>query len=61
MEMEDAPSYYDPRFRVPGNMQIVGPSLSGKTTFLYNLVKDAPCYFREDDGSPCYFQKIVYC
>jgi len=52
---------YDPRFRVPGNMQIVGPSLSGKTTWLYRLERDAPVYFRREDGSPCYFQKIVYC
>ena len=42
-------------------MQIVGPSFSGKTTFLYDLVKDAPCYFRGDDGSPCWFPKILYC
>ena len=52
---------YDPRFRVPGNMQIVGPSLSRKTTWLYRLVRDAPVYFRCEDGSPCYFRKIVYC
>lgn len=52
---------YDPRLRVPGNLQIVGPSLSGKTTWLYHLVRDAPTYFRRTDGSPCYFQKIVYC
>lgn len=25
---------YDPRFQVPGNMQVVGPSLSSKTTWL---------------------------
>ena len=61
MAMEEASPCYDPRLRVPGNMQIVGPSLSGKTTFLYDLVKDAPCYFRGDDGSPCCFQKMVYC
>ena len=52
---------YDPRLRVPGNMQIVGPSLSGKTTWLYRLVRDAPVYFRRADGSPCFFKKIVYC
>ena len=52
---------YDPRLRVPGNMQIVGPSLSGKTTWLYRLVRDAPVYFRRVDGSPCFFKKIVYC
>ena len=46
---------YDPQFRVPGNMQIVGPSLSGKTTWLYHLVRDAPVYFQREDGSPCYF------
>ena len=54
-------STYDPRFRVPGNMQIVGPSLSGKTTWLYRLVRDAPVYFRRADGSPCFFQKVVFC
>lgn len=52
---------YDPRFRVPGNMQIVGPSLSGKTTWLYRLLKDASHYFRLEDGSPCHFQKMLYC
>ena len=59
MAMEEASPCYDPRLRVPGNMQIVGPSLSGKTTFFYDLVNDAPCYFRGDDGSPCCFPKIV--
>ena len=53
--------YYDPRFRVPGNMQIVGPSLSGKTTWLYRLVKDAPSYFRLADGEPCHFHNMLYC
>ena len=52
---------YDPRLQVSGNMQIVGPSLSGKTTWLYRLVRDAPVYFRRADGSPCFFKKIVYC
>ena len=52
---------YDPRFRVPGNMQIVGPSLSGKTTWLYRLVKEAPHYFRLANGEPCHFQKRLYC
>lgn len=52
---------YDPRFRVPGNMQIVGPSLSGKTTWLYKLLKDASHYFRTSDGKPCHFQKMLYC
>lgn len=52
---------YDPRFPVPGNMQIVGPSLSGKTTWLYRVVRDVPAYFRHEDGSPCYFRKVVYC
>ena len=42
-------------------MQIVGFSLSGKTTWLYRLVRDAPVYFRRADGSPCSFKKIVYC
>ena len=51
-------SEYDPRLRVPGNMQIVGPSLSGKTTWLYRLVRDAPVYFRRADGSPCFSKKL---
>ena len=52
---------YDPRFRVPGNMQIVGPSLSGKTTWLYRLIKDASVYFMDQNGDPCLFQKMLYC
>ena len=52
---------YDPRFRVPDNMQIVGPSVSGKTAWLFRLVRDAPAHFQREDGSPCYFRKIVYC
>ena len=42
-------------------MQIVGPSLSTKTTWLYRIVGDAPANFRCEDGSPCYFRKVVYC
>lgn len=52
---------YDPRFRAPANMQIVGPSMCGKTTWLYRLVRDAPTYLAREDGSPCLFQKMVYC
>ena len=48
---------YYPRLRVPGNMQIVRPSLRGKTTWLYRLVRDAPVYFRRADGSPCFLKK----
>ena len=44
---------YDPRFWVLGNMQIVGSSLSRKTTWLYRIVRDAPANFRCEDGSPC--------
>ena len=46
---------YDARIRVPGNMQIVGPSLSGKTTWIYKLLKNFLVYFRNDQGSPCRF------
>lgn len=52
---------YDARLQVPANMQIVGPSLSGKTTWLYRLVRDAPIYFRREDGTPCDFKQVVYC
>ena len=38
---------YDPRFRVPGSMQIVGPTLSGKTAWLSKLIQDAATHFRE--------------
>ena len=50
---------YDPRLRVPGNMQIVGPSLSGKTTWLYRLVRDAPMYFRRADGALVFFLNCI--
>ena len=36
---------YDPRFRVPGSMQIVGPTLSEKTTWLSKLIQDAATHF----------------
>jgi len=39
---------YDPRFHVPGCMQIVGPTLSGKTTWLTKLIQDAATHFRYD-------------
>ena len=42
-------------------MQIVGPSLSGKTTWLYRLIKDASVYFMDQNGDPCLFQKMLYC
>ena len=61
MDTEDAPQCYDPPFRVPSKTQIAGPSLISKITFLYDLVKDAQCYFRGDNGSPCWFPQIVYC
>ena len=35
---------YDPHFRVPGSMQIAGPTLSGKTTWLSKLIQDAVTY-----------------
>ena len=60
LDMTCYPSY-DPRLQVPGKMQIAGPSLCGKTTWLYHLLKDTPVYFRRPDGSPCHFQKMVYC
>ena len=52
---------YDPRFRVPGSMQIVGPTLSGKTTWLSKLIQDAATYFRDDTGESARFQQALYC
>ena len=52
---------YDPRFCVPGNMQIVGPTLSGKTTWLSKLIQDAATYFRDDTGDSAGFQQALYC
>lgn len=52
---------YNPRFLVPGNLQVVGPSLSGKTTWLYRLLKDTDVYFSRENGDPVLFKKVVYC
>ena len=40
----------DPRFRVPDSMQMVGSTLSGKTTWLSKLIQDAATYFRDGTG-----------
>ena len=52
---------YDSRFRVPGSMQIVGPTLSGKTTWLSKLIQDAATYFRDDTGDSARFRQALYC
>lgn len=52
---------YNPRFLVPGNLQVVGPSLSGKTTWLYRLLKDSNVYFSREIGDPVLFSKVLYC
>ena len=52
---------YDARFRVPGSMQIVGPTLSGKTTWLSKLIQDAATYFRDDTGDSARFRQALYC
>ena len=36
---------YDARFQIPSNMMIVGPTSSGKTTWLKNLLKHKDQYF----------------
>ena len=36
---------YDARFQIPSNMMVVGPTSSGKTTWLKNLIKHKKEYF----------------
>ena len=52
---------YDPHFRVPGNMQIVGPTLSGKTMWLSKLIQAAATHFRDDTGDSARFWQALYC
>ena len=52
---------YDPRFRVPGNMQIVGPTLSGKTMWLSKLIQAAATHFWDDTGDSAHFWQALYC
>ena len=52
---------YNPHFCVPGSMQIVGPTLSRKTTWLSNLIQDAATHFRDDTGDSAHFQQALYC
>ena len=42
-------------------MQIVGPTLSGKTTWLSKLIQDAATHFRDDTGNNACFQQALYC
>ena len=51
----------DPRFRVPGSMQNVGPTLSRKTTWLFKLIQDAATHFRDDTGDSARFRQTLYC
>ena len=57
----DSGKSYDPRFRVPGNMQIIGPTQSSKTTWWSRLLKSEVTYFRDDEGNGVSFQQILYC
>ena len=50
---------YDPRFHVPGSMQIVGSTMSGKTSnWLSKLIKDGVLYFRDDIGDSVCFHSL---
>lgn len=52
---------YDPCFHVLGSMQIVGPTLSGKTTWLSKLIQDAATHFRGDTGDSAHVRQALYC
>lgn len=41
---------YGPPFDVQGSMQIIGPNLSRKITWLFELIKDEVTYLRDETG-----------
>ena len=51
---------YDRRFRVPGEMQIMGLALRGKTTWLFKLIQNAVTYFWVDTGGSVHFHLALY-
>lgn len=62
--MADLSVFYDvntpaPKFNVPGNMAIYGPSKSGKTHFLKKLLRDRHKLFAFDKEATA-FKKIYY-
>lgn len=48
---------FDVRFQIPSNMLIVGPTSSGKTTWLKNLVKQKNSYFSQTPETLLLFYK----
>ena len=48
---------FDVRFQIPSNMMIVGPTSSGKTTWLKNLVKNKKEYFNVEPKMMFLFYK----
>ena len=48
---------YDARFQIPSNMMIVGPTSSGKTTWLKNLLKHKKEYFNVEPKQLLLFYK----
>ena len=48
---------YDARFQIPSNMMIVGPTSSGKTTWLKNLLKHKKEYFNVEPQQMLLFYK----
>ena len=56
----DISKTYNRRFHVPGSLEIVRPTLSGKTTWLSKLIQDAATHFRDDTGVSARWQAL-YC
>ena len=48
---------FDARFQIPSNMMIVGPTSSGKTTWLKNLIKHKKEYFNVEPKMMLLFYK----
>ena len=48
---------FDARFEIPSNMMIVGPTSSGKTTWLKNLVRHKKEYFKVEPKTMLLFYK----
>lgn len=49
----------DLRFKLPGNIQLIGPSNCGKTTLLVKMLKRPDWYFTSSDGKK--IKNIIYC
>ena len=57
MKTRDKMEGYDARFQIPSNMMIVGPTSSGKTTWLKNLLKHKKEYFNVEPQQMLLFYK----